>query len=122
MEEDVYTDQNDALEKFRGCLYRMAWKDAGKEIDVIKVPRILQAVRQVFPGKREDMLYKLQRALEKDFESEVRIGLLFEEDRDGNQCAFIEMLRSQQVDEREEYLKAIEVRCHVLCTNTYRIH
>ena len=38
----------------------------------------------------------------------IRWAALFEEDREGNQCEFMETLRAQHVQEREEYMHAIE--------------
>eukprot|EP00698_Gefionella_okellyi_P008295 TRINITY_DN2052_c0_g1_i1.p1 TRINITY_DN2052_c0_g1~~TRINITY_DN2052_c0_g1_i1.p1 ORF type:complete len:849 (-),score=194.54 TRINITY_DN2052_c0_g1_i1:649-3195(-) len=109
LEEEVYLDQLDILERLRQFLYRAVQRETGREVDVITKEVLYNALKKVFPGKSEEHHTKLRYVLEKDYHgNELKIASLFEEDREGSQCAFMEMLRTQQVEEREEYLRSIE--------------
>eukprot|EP00002_Diphylleia_rotans_P030734 TRINITY_DN6346_c0_g1_i20.p1 TRINITY_DN6346_c0_g1~~TRINITY_DN6346_c0_g1_i20.p1 ORF type:complete len:175 (-),score=36.44 TRINITY_DN6346_c0_g1_i20:249-773(-) len=71
---------------------------------------ILGVVRSMIPAKSTKNMDMLRDALEYDQPGEsVVFHKLFEEDQEYNQCAFIETLRHQLMEERDRYIREIEL-------------
>eukprot|EP00741_Cyanophora_paradoxa_P002711 tig00000622_g2631.t1 len=66
-------------------------------------------LRKFFPAKDEARFQGLLDALEGDQPGPVVLyRKLFEEDKEGNQTAFIETVRAQHLEEREEYIRDVQ--------------
>ncbi|MES1910975.1 MAG: hypothetical protein MHM6MM_003488 [Cercozoa sp. M6MM] len=102
--QGVYQDQNNLLERLEKEIENEAQRD---EIET----NVLQQLLRDFFGtsKRKERLRELLKALKVDDpRRQVQWPALFEEDEDGNQGTFVEMLRDQHLEEIDEFYGDLE--------------
>jgi hypothetical protein len=106
MSETTYNDQLVVVDQFRTVL---AHKDKTNK-GWLKQKVIHLALIRFFPSKPADNMLKLRFALLPFLDSSGRIEYprLFDEDDNGNQTPFIEMIRSQHVAEITEFTMDLE--------------
>eukprot|EP00163_Fabomonas_tropica_P029092 TRINITY_DN6127_c0_g1_i2.p1 TRINITY_DN6127_c0_g1~~TRINITY_DN6127_c0_g1_i2.p1 ORF type:complete len:892 (-),score=220.77 TRINITY_DN6127_c0_g1_i2:758-3433(-) len=115
LDEDVYTDQMEMLEKleqaFAHADIRSKRGKKGVATGTIKRAQVMQIVRKFFPAKSEKNLYAIRGGLEEDVGDVKYVDYvkLMAEDRDGNQGDFVETIREQHLEEREQYCEEIAV-------------
>ena len=105
LDDDVYYDQMDMLENLRKKFTEFCIDERGKPIKKRPTkPELLGLVKEFFPYKGEDDLKELEDALNRDVPKKKGVvkqwKTLFEEDREGNQLAFVETLRDQHLSDR----------------------
>ena len=105
LDDDVYYDQMDMLENLRKKFTEFCIDERGKPIKKRPTkPELLGLVKEFFPYKGEDDVKELEDALNRDVPKKKGVvkqwKTLFEEDREGNQLAFVETLRDQHLSDR----------------------
>ena len=107
MSEAAYYDQLLVVDQLKTVLYH---KDKGNR-GWLKLRHVHQALIRFFPSKPTDNMLKLRFALLPYLEQGgkvVEYPRLFEEDEEGNQTTFIEMVRQQHIGEISEFLVDVE--------------
>jgi hypothetical protein len=131
LSEDVYRDQTRLLTKLEqefATAAASATNDKESNINnstnnhnqILLKSKIRHILKKLLPAKSDASMSKLLAALDmNDPHEQVRYQLLFLEDRDGNQGAFLEEFRDQHLQEAQEFL--IEIQTQLLCiSNEYQ--
>eukprot|EP01006_Ploeotia_vitrea_P029464 TRINITY_DN62008_c0_g1_i1.p1 TRINITY_DN62008_c0_g1~~TRINITY_DN62008_c0_g1_i1.p1 ORF type:complete len:742 (-),score=78.05 TRINITY_DN62008_c0_g1_i1:1144-3369(-) len=110
LSEQVFHDQIVMINKLKTAALALEIAPNKQKTGKIKKKAFLDMLVNFFPTKSEGDMIKVKWALTKDLatSSEVDVHKLFAEDRDGNQTAFVEMVRDQMVKETIEYIAEIQ--------------
>lgn len=112
LDDDVYYDQMKMLESMKKAIAEFCTDSKGKpKKGKPSKPDLINIVKSQFPYKEEKDIAALKDALDRDHPKKkgaVKWKALFEEDREGNQLAFVEALRDQHLQDREDYFQELE--------------
>eukprot|EP00002_Diphylleia_rotans_P008333 TRINITY_DN1811_c0_g1_i3.p1 TRINITY_DN1811_c0_g1~~TRINITY_DN1811_c0_g1_i3.p1 ORF type:complete len:396 (-),score=89.85 TRINITY_DN1811_c0_g1_i3:186-1373(-) len=108
--EEVYFEQMKSIERLRKSLCKLDMENnGGKVTGILNKSEIRSLVRKQYPMKTEDEFSAIFKALDNENPSgSVEYERLFTESREGDQTSFIEEIRSQNIRERQAYVKEIE--------------
>ena len=112
LDDDVYYDQMKMLDNTKKAIAEFCTDPKGKpKKGKPSKPDLIKIVQELFPYKDEKDIAALKDALDRDHPKKkgaVKWKELFEEDREGNQLAFVETLRDQHLQDREDYFQELE--------------
>ena len=112
LDDDVYYDQMKMLDGVKKTIQAFCTDDKGKaKKGKPSKPDLINLMTEFFPYKDEKDIAALKDALDRDHPKKkgaVKWKELFEEDREGNQLAFVETLRDQHLQDREDYFQEME--------------
>eukprot|EP01043_Picozoa_sp_COSAG02_P063915 COSAG02_NODE_9192_length_2295_cov_1.189435_1_plen_466_part_00 len=112
LDDDVYYDQMKMLDRMKKAIAEFCTDPKGKpKKGKPSKPDLINLVKELFPYKEEKDIAALKDALDRDHPKKkgaVKWKELFEEDREGNQLAFVETLRDQHLQDREDYFQELE--------------
>ncbi|CUG83694.1 Hypothetical protein, putative [Bodo saltans] len=105
--EAAYFDQLSVVEQLQMVLRHHDKNDIG----ILKRSRVHHILLKLFPAKSLDAMLRLRFALlsHLDIHTDcIRYAEVFEEDHDGNQTRFVELVREQHLEEMMEYIVDVE--------------
>jgi hypothetical protein len=105
--EAAYFDQLSVVEQLQMVLRHHDKNDLG----ILKRSRVHHIILKLFPAKSLDAMLRLRFALLSHLDVHtdcIRYAEVFEEDNDGNQTRFIEIVREQHLEEMMEYIVDVE--------------